>query len=58
MAPFWRNGAKTPGVDEWVSVLGDEPVLILLDELPSYLQMAQGEPVGQHDARRPHDRRA
>jgi hypothetical protein len=46
MAPFWRNGAKTPGVDEWVSVLGTEPVLILLDELPSYLQMAQGEPVG------------
>ena len=46
MAPFWRNGAKTPGVDEWVAVIGDEPVLILLDELPSYLQMAQGEPVG------------
>jgi hypothetical protein len=46
MAPFWRNGARTPGVDEWVSVLGDEPVLVLLDELPSYLQMAQGEPVG------------
>ncbi len=46
MAPFWRNGAKTPGIDEWVSVLGDQPVLILLDELPSYLQMAQGEPVG------------
>jgi hypothetical protein len=46
MAPFWRNGARSPGVDEWVSVLGDEPVLILLDELPSYLQMAQGEPVG------------
>jgi hypothetical protein len=46
MAPFWRNGARSPGIDEWVSVLGDEPVLILLDELPSYLQMAQGEPVG------------
>src|SRR6266436_6396860 len=46
MTPFWRNGAKTPGVDEWVAVLGNEPVLILLDELPSYLQMAQGEPVG------------
>src|SRR5258708_33710218 len=46
MAPFWRNGARTPGVDEWVSVPCDEPVLILLDELPSYLQMAQGEPVG------------
>jgi hypothetical protein len=46
MAPFWKHGAKTPGVDEWVKVLGDEPILILLDELPSYLQMAQGEPVG------------
>ena len=46
MAPFWRNGARTPGVDEWAAVLGDQPVLILLDELPSYLQMAQGEPVG------------
>lgn len=46
MAPFWRSGAKTPGVDEWAALLGDEPVLILLDELPSYLQMAQGEPVG------------
>jgi DNA modification methylase len=46
MAPFWRNGAKTPGVDEWANVLGSDPVLILLDELPSYLQMAQGEPVG------------
>ena len=46
MAPFWRNGARTPGVDEWVAVLGTEPALILLDELSSYLQMAQGEPVG------------
>jgi hypothetical protein len=46
MAPFWRNGARTPGIDEWIKVLGDAPVLILLDELPSYLQMAQGEPVG------------
>jgi hypothetical protein len=46
MAPFWRNGARTPGVDEWVAALGDQPVLVLLDELPSYLQMAQGEPVG------------
>jgi hypothetical protein len=46
MAPFWQKGARTPGVDEWEAVLGNEPVLILLDELPSYLQMAQGEPVG------------
>jgi hypothetical protein len=46
MAPFWRSGAKTPGVDEWVALIGNEPVLMLLDELPSYLQMAQGEPIG------------
>ncbi len=46
MAPFWQKGARSPGMDEWAAVLGDEPVLILLDELPSYLQMAQGEPVG------------
>jgi hypothetical protein len=46
MVRFWRNGAKTPGVDEWAAVLGDEPILVLLDELPSYLEMAQGEPVG------------
>lgn len=46
MSNFWRNGPRTPGVDEWVAVLGDEPTLILLDELPSYLQMAHGERVG------------
>jgi hypothetical protein len=46
MARFWRNGPRTPGVDEWAAVLGDKPILVLLDELPSYLQMAQGEPVG------------
>src|SRR5260370_4759888 len=46
MAPFWRNGARTPGVDEWVAVLGDEPVLILLHELPRYLHMDHCDPVG------------
>lgn len=46
MAPFWRNCPRTPGADQWAAILGDEPVLILLDELPSYLQMAQGEAVG------------
>jgi len=46
MARFWKDGAKTPGVDDWVAALGEEPVLILLDELPSYLQMAEGQMVG------------
>ena len=46
MQRFWANGAAAPGVDDWVATIGtDEPVLILLDELPSYLQMATGQPV-------------
>ena len=47
MERFWSGGPLTPGIDDWVAAIGkDEPVLILLDELPSYLQMAQGQPVG------------
>jgi hypothetical protein len=47
MQRFWVNGAAAPGVDDWVATIGtDEPVLILLDELPSYLQMATGQAVG------------
>jgi hypothetical protein len=43
MKRFWSGGAQAPGVDDWVATIGkDEPVLILLDELPSYLQMAAG----------------
>lgn len=46
MQRFWANGAAAPGVDDWVAAIGtEEPVLILLDELPSYLQMATGQPV-------------
>ena len=47
MQRFWTNGALAPGIDDWVAAIGnDEPVLLLLDELPSYLQMATGQPVG------------
>jgi Protein of unknown function (DUF499) len=46
MSRFWRDGADAPGVDEWVATIGTDPVLILLDELPSYLQMAAGRTVG------------
>lgn len=46
MAPFWKAGPKVPGVNEWAAVLGDEPVLILLDEVPSYLRVTQGQSVG------------
>lgn len=47
MKRFWATGAAAPGVDDWVATIGTEaPVLILLDELPSYLQMATGQSVG------------
>lgn len=48
-ARFWKDGARTPGKDDWVDLIGDEPTLILLDELPSYLQMAQAQTVGATD---------
>lgn len=34
---FWENGAKAPDEKAWLELFqGDEPVLILLDELPPY----------------------
>ena len=46
MAPFWKNGPKVPGVSEWAQLLGEDPVLLLFDELPSYLRVTQGQSVG------------
>ena len=47
MSRFWRDGADAPGIDDWIATIGPDPVLILLDELPSYLQMASGRTVGE-----------
>ena len=46
MARCWKHGAVVPGVDEWIATIGNDPVVVLLDELPSYLQMAEGQMVG------------
>lgn len=36
---YWENGAKAPDEKAWLSLFdGDEPVLILLDEMPPYFQ--------------------
>lgn len=43
---FWREGPKPPGESDWIELLGDEPVLILLDELPPYFDYAVTRPVG------------
>ncbi|MFB1488421.1 MULTISPECIES: anti-phage-associated DUF499 domain-containing protein [unclassified Thiocapsa] len=45
--PYWIDGPR--GVDEakWLEILGEEPTLILLDELPPYLLNADTRAVGK-----------
>jgi len=45
--PYWADGPR--GVDEgkWMQIIGDEPTLILLDELPPYLLNASTRAVGK-----------
>jgi transposase len=45
-ARFWRNGARAPNEDDWIELLGDQPVLMLFDELPPYLENAVTITVG------------
>jgi predicted AAA+ superfamily ATPase len=33
---FWRDGAKAPSETDWIALIGEEPTLILLDELPPF----------------------
>jgi hypothetical protein len=43
---FWRNGPDAPREDDWINLIGDKPTLILLDELPPYLDYAVTRSVG------------
>ncbi len=45
--PYWIDGPR--GVDEkkWLEIIGDQPTLILLDELPPYLLNADTRAVGR-----------
>lgn len=45
-AKFWKDGAKAPAEKDWMELIGDEPTLILLDELPPYFDYAVTRPVG------------
>jgi hypothetical protein len=45
--PFWQNGPKAPGKEHWKAMIGDEPTLILFDELPPYFLEAKTVTVGQ-----------
>lgn len=42
---FWRHGPRAPNEKDWVELIGEDPVLILVDELPFYLKGAIAEPV-------------
>lgn len=44
---FHVGGAKAPDLLDWKNLIGDEPTLILLDELPPYFDNAATIPVGQ-----------
>src|SRR3984957_12007313 len=43
---FWINGPDAPRESDWIALIGDEPTLILLDELPPYFDYAITRAVG------------
>ncbi len=45
-AEFFKGAPKAPNEKDWVALIGDEPALILLDELPPYFGYAVTPPVG------------
>ncbi|MFP4650727.1 MAG: anti-phage-associated DUF499 domain-containing protein, partial [Desulfobacterales bacterium] len=45
--PFWQNGPKAPSKDDWKNMIGEEPTLLLFDELPPYFLEARTISVGK-----------
>jgi hypothetical protein len=45
--PFWQNGPKAPGKEDWKTMIGDDPTLLLFDELPPYFLEARTISVGK-----------
>ncbi|MEK7720264.1 MAG: DUF499 domain-containing protein [Bacteroidota bacterium] len=46
---LWEGGLRAPGPSEWINMLKGSPKLILLDELPPYLENAKTITVGAGD---------
>jgi len=44
---YWVNGPKAVDQRKWKEIIGDQPTLILLDELPPYLQNASTQMFGK-----------
>ncbi|MCF8025627.1 MAG: DUF499 domain-containing protein [Desulfobacteraceae bacterium] len=45
--PFWQHGPRAPSKDDWKKIIGEEPTLILFDELPPYFLEARTVSVGK-----------
>ena len=45
--PYWASGPKAVDQQQWKAIIGDTPTLILLDELPPYLDNASTQVIGQ-----------
>jgi hypothetical protein len=45
--PYWANGPKSVDQKAWKEIIGDHPTLIMLDELPPYLDNASTRVIGQ-----------
>lgn len=49
IAPYVSPLLKAPGPEAWKQLLGSEPTVVFLDELPPYLEYAVSVPVGNGD---------
>ena len=45
--PYWASGPKAVDQQKWKEIIGDFPTLILLDEIPPYLDNASTQVIGQ-----------
>ncbi|EIC30897.1 MULTISPECIES: anti-phage-associated DUF499 domain-containing protein [Methylomicrobium] len=45
--PHWINGPKSVDQAKWKEIIGNEPTLIMIDELPPYLDNASTQVIGQ-----------
>jgi predicted AAA+ superfamily ATPase len=45
--PHWINGPKSVDQSVWKAIIGNDPTLIMLDELPPYLDNATTQVIGQ-----------
>ncbi len=45
--PYWASGPKAVDQAKWKEIIGETPTLVLLDELPPYLDNASTQIIGQ-----------